>query len=94
LKTRCFFVFKKRDFVDVRHDSRASPGNGVIATERHTANLLVVFLLVELYKLGGARSSKILRTIGGTCPRAAERQTFKPGRHDLVWILRETLATD
>jgi hypothetical protein len=28
------------------------------------ANLLVVFLLVELYKLGGARSSKILCPVG------------------------------
>jgi hypothetical protein len=28
------------------------------------ANLLVVFLLVELYKLGGARSSEILCAAG------------------------------
>ena len=36
----------------------------------------MVFLLVELYKLGGARSSEILCTAGRACPHASEGQGF------------------
>ena len=67
----------------------------LLDTSLHSqANLLVVFLLVELYKLGGARSSEILCSPGRKSPQAAEGQSSQPGRHDLVRLLREALATD
>src|SRR5207302_8048661 len=58
------------------------------------ANLLVVFLLVELYKPGGARSRKILCSAGGKNPQAAESPRVQPGRHDLLRFLCKALAAD
>jgi len=58
------------------------------------ANLLVVFLFVDLYKAGGARSSEILCPARGENLQTAESPRFQPRGHDLVRLLRETLATD
>src|SRR4051794_11386549 len=65
-----------------------------IHNRKHPANLLVVFLLVELYKLEGARSSEILSPVWRTSPQAAEGQRSQPRRHDFLRLFRETLAAD
>jgi hypothetical protein len=58
------------------------------------ANLLVVFLLVELYKPMRGESRTIL-----SCPRQEDQGTaqakgLQPRRHDFLWVLRPTLAAD
>src|SRR5215470_636032 len=66
---------------------------GILQQESH-ANLLVVFLLVELYKLGSARSSKILPSARGKDSHIAKKQEAESRRHDLFRFFGSTLAAD
>src|SRR6266851_4736864 len=58
------------------------------------ANLLVVFLLVELYKLMRDRSREVFPRSWPEDSRVAQAGEIQPGRHDFFWIFSPTLATD
>lgn len=58
------------------------------------ANLLVVFLLVELYKLARDESRTILSRAGKPDSKAAKESRLQPGRHDFFRVFCASLATN
>src|SRR5258708_29013950 len=61
---------------------------------RLPANLLVVFLLVELYKLMRDRSREVFPRSWPEDSRAAQASEIHTGGYDFIWIFSATLATD
>lgn len=59
-----------------------------------TANLLVVFLLVELYKLVRGESRTILSGTGTPNSRPSSKEWLQPGRHDLPRLFGAALAAN
>ena len=92
LKT-CWPDTSWRLFIAQSRLPRAAPLGHLFRHLQFPANLLVVILLVELYKPGSGKSSRIFPRARQPYPHASQAPRLQPGGYDFLRVLGPALAT-